>query len=67
MPETLKQLIPLLIPLFVLQLGLQIYCLVDLIKRETVRYDNKVLWGVVIFAFNLLGPIIYLVLGRTDK
>lgn len=67
MTETLKNLIPLLIPLFVLQLGLQVYCLVDLLRRETVRYGNKVLWGVVIFLFNMIGPVVYLIWGRTDK
>jgi hypothetical protein len=65
--EAYTNIILMLIPLIVLHLGLQIYCLVDLIKRETVRGGNKIIWGVVIFAFNMLGPIVYLVIGRSDK
>ncbi len=60
-------LLPLLIPLIIIQLSLQIYCIVDLIKREKVRFDNKLLWGAVIILFNVIGPVVYLVFGRSEK
>jgi hypothetical protein len=59
-------LLPLLIPLLLIQLSLQIYSIVDLIKREKVRFDNKLLWGAVIILFNVIGPVIYLVFGRSE-
>ncbi len=55
----------LFLPILVLQVGLQIYALVDLIKRpiEELR-GPKIIWGIVIVAFQILGVIIYLVFGR---
>lgn len=55
----------LFLPILVLQVGIQIYALVDLIKRpiEELR-GSKIIWGIVIVAFQILGVIIYLVFGR---
>lgn len=55
----------LFLPILILQIGLQIYALVDLIKRpiEELR-GPKIVWGIVIIAFQILGVIIYLVFGR---
>jgi len=60
-------LLPLLIPLLLIQLSLQIYSIIDLIKREKVRFDNKLLWGAIIILFNVIGPVVYLVFGRSEK
>lgn len=53
--------LPLFIPLVLLQLGLQIFCLVDLYKREKVRFNNKIIWVVIILCGEVLGSIIYLI------
>jgi heme/copper-type cytochrome/quinol oxidase subunit 4 len=62
-----QEMIPFLIPLALLQFSLQIYCIVDLVKRETVRFNNKLIWGVVIILFSILGSAAYLVFGRQEK
>jgi hypothetical protein len=54
-----------LIPLVLLQLGLMIFCLVDLARREKTR-GPKWLWVIVIVLGELLGPIIYLLVGREE-
>jgi hypothetical protein len=59
--------IALLIPLILIQLGLMIFALVDLIKREKVKGGNKVVWALVIILVGTIGPIIYLILGREDE
>lgn len=55
----------LLAPIIVIQVALQIYALIDLIRRpaEEIR-GPKILWGIVIVAFQLLGVIVYFVFGR---
>lgn len=55
-------------PLLVLDLGLTIWAIVDLIRRpETaVRYLPKVVWVAIILLISVLGPIAYLVLGRDE-
>jgi hypothetical protein len=60
-----EQIILLLSPLIVLQLGLQIWGLIDLTRpsREVVG-GNKLIWGLVIVLGNLIGTIVYFVAGR---
>ena len=57
----------LLIPLLIIQLGLMVFALVDLVKRPKVRGDNKWVWGLVIVFINIIGPVVYLVLGREEE
>lgn len=64
--EQITRLIPLLIPLFVIQLGLMIAGLVDLIKRDHTR-GPKWLWALIIIFVNMIGPIIYFIVGREEE
>jgi hypothetical protein len=62
----LKQYIPLLIPIILIQLGLMIAALVDLVRREQTR-GPKWVWALVIVLVNYIGPIIYFVAGRKEE
>lgn len=62
----LMRLLPLLIPLVLVQITLMIIALVDLIKREKTR-GPKWLWFVVVIFVNTIGPIIYFVVGREEE
>jgi len=64
--QALTRYIPLLIPLIIIELALIIIALWDLVKREHTR-GPKWLWVLVILFFNLIGPIIYLAVGRQDE
>lgn len=57
----------LLIPLVLIQIGLMVFALVDLVRRPKVKGDNKWVWGVVIVVVGIIGSIIYLVLGREEE
>ena len=59
---TTMEILKLLAPLIVFQLGLLVYCVIDIL-RKGVRNLNKPLWIAILF-INLIGPIAYLVLGR---
>ncbi len=70
MQEELKiilNMLPFLIPLFIIQVALMVIALVDLVKRERVRGGNKVVWVLVIILVNIIGPIVYLLAGREDS
>ncbi|MEW6180311.1 MAG: PLD nuclease N-terminal domain-containing protein [Chloroflexota bacterium] len=58
--------IPFLIPVFILQLGLALVALIDLLRRERTR-GPKWVWLLVILFVNLFGPIIYLLFGREEE
>jgi len=60
-----------LLALFILvvaavQYGLMFYCIRDLVKRPSVRGDNKVIWAFVILTLPFLGALIYQVMGPTS-
>jgi hypothetical protein len=53
--------------LVVLQLAVQVWALVDLVRRPRVRFDRKWLWAlIIIFGGNsFIGPIVYAAVGRS--
>lgn len=55
-----------LAPVLVLQIGLQIYALVDLYKHRGGKPPLGWWWAAVIVVLNLLGPIAYFVAGRKE-
>jgi hypothetical protein len=62
-----EQIIALLIPIVVIQLGLMIVALVDLEREERrVRGGSKLVWAVVIVFVNIIGPIVYFMAGREE-
>lgn len=67
MPD-LTPLILLLLLLALIEIGLIIFSLYDLTRSERrVRGDKKILWVIVILFFNLLGPLLYLTVGREQS
>src|SRR5262249_38325761 len=55
---------PALIPVLVLLLGLDVYCLVDLARAKSVRNAPKLAWGIVILCVSApLGAILSLFFG----
>jgi hypothetical protein len=64
--ELIKQYLPLLIPVVLIELILMITALVDLIRRSQTR-GPKWAWALVIVLVNLIGPIIYFVAGRKEE
>jgi len=65
--ETIKEMLPFLIPLALLQIALMVIALVDLVRRKRVKGDSKILWAVLIVFVNIIGPIVYLLLGREEE
>ena len=58
--------IVLIIPLVLIELGLIAFALYNLIKQDRVKGGSKILWGVAIVVFGIIGPIVYLVFGRGE-
>ena len=56
----------LIIPLAVIQLSLLGFALYDLVKRDRVRGGNKLVWGLLIVFVGIIGPILYLAIGREE-
>lgn len=60
------KLLPLLIPILIIQLGLQIYALVDLYRQPKVR-GSKWMWVAIIILAEIAGPIIYFIFAKREE
>ena len=65
--DEIKDMLPWLIPLVILELGLMIFALVDLVRREKVRAAGKLVWALIIILVSTIGPIVYLIGGRGEE
>jgi hypothetical protein len=66
-PLTTEQIILLLAPVVIIQLGLMIVALFDLEREERrVRGGSKLVWALIIVFVNIIGPIVYFAVGRED-
>jgi hypothetical protein len=62
-----EQIIALVAPIVIIQLGLMIAALIDLERDERrVRGGSKLVWALVIVFVNVVGPILYFVAGREE-
>lgn len=66
MDSRIGALLAVAIPLALIQLGLMIWAIVDLVGRERVRGGSKLLWALVIVFVSTIGSIVYLVWGRQE-
>jgi DMSO reductase anchor subunit len=64
--DQLMKYLPLLVPLLLVQLVLMIAALVDVLRREKTR-GPKWLWILIIIFGELIGPIVYFVIGREEQ
>ncbi len=59
------KLLPLIVPIILVQLAMRVYCLVDLARREQTK-GPKWLWAIIIILGELIGPVVYLLVGREE-
>lgn len=64
--ETLIDLLPLLLPIILIDLALKIYAFIDIMKEDRrVRWNNKVVWILICILVNF-GWILYFAFGRDE-
>jgi hypothetical protein len=59
-------LLPYIIPLILLQLILMIIALVDISRREKLRWLPKWAWILIVVLGEMIGPIIYFIFAREE-
>jgi hypothetical protein len=64
--EDLTQYLPFLIPVVVLELGLTVAALIHIFTHKTYRMGNRVIWVILSFV-QIIGPVLYFVIGRGDE
>jgi hypothetical protein len=62
------QILLLLLPVILIEIGLIVFALRDLLRPERrVRGNSKLLWGILIVFVQIVGPILYFVVGRETE
>ncbi len=62
--QQIKEYLPFLIPLVIIELVLVILALTHLLKHPNYRFGNKILWILVVVTIQIIGPVAYFVFGK---
>ena len=64
-PVDTTQILLLAVPVVIIELALIIFALRDLLQPERrVTGDSKLMWGVIVVIFGIIGPVLYFLVGR---
>ena len=59
------QILLLALPIVIVEFGLLLFALRDLLQPERrVRGDSKLMWGLIVVIFGIFGPVLYFLVGR---
>jgi len=64
--EQLREYIPFLIPIIIIEFILAITALVHVLKHPNYRFGSKVFWVLFVLFIQIIGPIIYFAFGREE-
>lgn len=65
--DNIVEYLPLLIPYLIVTFILIFIALRHLFTHDTPRIGNKMIWAIVIVIIQIIGPILYFVIGRQDS
>ena len=64
--EEIINLLPFLIPLLVIELILVIAALVHIFRHDNYKVGNRVMWVCICLIVNIIGPVLYFIIGRGE-
>ncbi len=56
-----------MLPLMLIQMALMIFALIHVLRHDTYKVGNKLVWVIVVLFVNIVGPILYFLLGKDDN
>lgn len=65
--DLITLLLPILIPLALIQLGLMVAAIVHILRHKSYRIGNRVIWIIVCLLVNIIGPVLYFAIGRGEE
>jgi len=65
--DAIRQYLPVIIPLAVIELGLMIAALIHIFTHKHYRFGNRILWVIIAVVITTIGPILYFVIGRGEN
>lgn len=68
MNTSIKEYLPLIIPIIIVQLSLLGYTIHHILKHDNYKRGNRAIWlAVAIIGMEFIGPIIYFLFGKEDE
>ncbi|HEX2939252.1 MAG TPA: PLD nuclease N-terminal domain-containing protein [Ruminiclostridium sp.] len=58
--------LPFLIPIFIIEFGLMVAALIHIFRHKTYKIGNRLIWVIVVILFEIVGPVLYFIIGRSD-
>lgn len=65
--ELFIEYMPILLPIMIAQLVLAITALVHVLQHPRYKFGNKIFWVLVVLFIQIVGPVVYFVLGRGEE
>lgn len=65
--ENLTAYLPFLIPIIIIEFVLAITALIHVLRHPHYKFGNKPMWIVIVLLLQIIGPIFYFILGRSDE
>nr|WP_218956316.1 PLD nuclease N-terminal domain-containing protein [Peptoniphilus nemausensis] len=67
MMDIVREYLPILIPIIILEVGLMIYSLRHVLKHDRYKFGSRTMWVLIVIFIQIIGPILYLTIGREDE
>ena len=67
MPDIIREYMPILIPIIILEIALMIYSLRHVLKHDRYKFGSRTMWILTVIIIQIIGPILYLTIGREDE
>ncbi len=64
--ETFFDYLPFLIPVIIAEFTLAIVAFIHVIKHPNYRFGNKMMWIIIVLFLQIIGPIVYFLIGRGE-
>ncbi|MBR6103029.1 MAG: PLDc_N domain-containing protein [Ruminococcus sp.] len=65
--DEIREYLPFIIPLAIIQFGLMIASLVHIFKHDKYKVGNRALWVVICLLVSIIGPVAYFAVGKEDS
>ncbi|HCW74530.1 PLD nuclease N-terminal domain-containing protein [Proteiniclasticum sp.] len=65
MPENIREYLPFIIPIVILQLTLTIAAIIHILRHDNYKFGNRPMWILVSF-IQTIGPLVYFIFGRGE-
>lgn len=66
--EKITEYLPFIIPLVVAEIVLLVYTIVHILRHDSYKRGNRVLWLIVaIVGMEFIGPVLYFLIGKEDE